>query len=107
MAAAARPLGELAPTNWNRFGDARAEALLAEFEATDDDARQHALMRQVEERFAATAPAIPLFVNPLWGAFNTRRFTGFPTAADAYAKLSPHSQPEDLLVLMRLQPRVR
>src|SRR5439155_886108 len=88
---------------WRRGpGGMRAEALLAEFEATDDDARQHELMRQVEERFAATAPAIPLFVNPLWGAFNTRRFTGFPTAKDAYAKLSPHSQPEDLLVLLNL-----
>src|SRR5262249_35842830 len=29
---AARPNGELLPTNWNRYGDARADALLAELE---------------------------------------------------------------------------
>jgi len=104
---ASRPLGELLPTNWNRFGDARADALLAELERTDDAARQHALMQRLEERFAATAPAIPLFASPLWGAFNTRRFVGFPTAADPYAKLSPHSAPENLLVLTRLAPRGR
>ncbi|MDB4969352.1 MAG: putative oligopeptide/dipeptide transporter, periplasmic oligopeptide/dipeptide-binding protein [Myxococcales bacterium] len=104
---AVKPLGELQPTNWNRFGDPRADALLGEFEATDEGPRQKELMRQIEERFAATAPAIPLFVSPLWGAFNTRRFTGFPSAANPYAKLSPHSAPENLLVLMHLQPRAR
>src|SRR2546423_5390400 len=108
MSSSARqPLGQLVATNWNRFGDAESDALFAEFEAIDDDARQHALMRRIEERFVATAPAIPLFVNPQWGAFNTRRFTGFPTAANAYAKLSPHSAPEDLLVLTQLKPRAR
>ena len=53
----------------------------------------------------ATAPAIPLFANPLWGAFNTKRITGFPTAEHPFAKLSPFSDPEDLLVLTALKPR--
>jgi peptide/nickel transport system substrate-binding protein len=105
-AAALRP-GELATTNWNRFGDARAEALLSELERSDEGARQKRLTRELERRFAATAPAIPLFANPLWGAFNTRRFVGFPSAADPYAKLSPFSAPENLLVLLRLAPRPR
>ena len=82
---ATRPLGELLPTNWNRFGDARTDALLAEFERTDDAAQQHALMQQVEARFAATAPAIPLFSSPPWGVFSSRRFVGFPSATDPYA----------------------
>ena len=104
---AARPTGELLATNWNRFGDARTDELLAEFEGTDDAGGQHVLMQEIEERFAATAPAIPLFSSPQWGVFSTRRFLGFPTASDPYAKLSPHSQPEDLLVLTRLAPRPR
>jgi peptide/nickel transport system substrate-binding protein len=104
---AMRPIGELLPTNWNRFGDARTDALLADFERTDEPARQHALMRQIEERFAATAPAIPLFSSPQWGVYSSRRFVGFPTAADPYATLSPHSAPQDLLVLTRLLPRPR
>jgi peptide/nickel transport system substrate-binding protein len=101
------PLGELAATNWNRFGDREADGLLAQLERTDDAAQQHELMRKVQARFAATAPAIPLFAGPLWGAFNSSRFTGFPSAAHPYATLSPHSQPQDLLVLTSLAPRRR
>jgi peptide/nickel transport system substrate-binding protein len=64
-------------------------------------------MAELEARFAATAPAIPLFSSPVWGVYSSRRFVGFPTADDPYAKLSPHSEPEDLLVLTHLQPRAR
>jgi peptide/nickel transport system substrate-binding protein len=106
-AAAARPLGDLLPTNWNRLGDPEAEAILGELERTDDRdvAKNKKLMQALEQRFAATAPAIPLFVGPLWGAFNDRRFSGFPSAQKPYAKLSPHAQPENLLVLTNLAPR--
>jgi peptide/nickel transport system substrate-binding protein len=104
---AARANGELLPTNWNRYGDARADAILAELETSDEPTHQHALMSELEQRFAATAPALPMFANPLWGAFNTRRFVGFPTAQDPYAKLSPHSEPENLIVLTQLAPRQR
>ena len=48
---------------------------------------------------------IPLFPGPLWGAFNTRRFTGFPDQDDPYAPLSPNLEPQALLVLTRLVPR--
>jgi peptide/nickel transport system substrate-binding protein len=102
---AIQPPGELAATNWNRFADPQADALLSAFERTDDPAQQHALMTQVQARMAATAPAIPLFASPLWGAYSSRRFTGFPSAQHPYAPLSPHSQPQDLLVLTALAPR--
>ena len=102
-----KPLGELATTNWNRVGDKAADALFAELERTDDVAQQHAIVNQLERRFAAVAPAIPLFANPLWGAYNTRRITGFPTAEHPFAKLSPFSDPEDLLVLTALKPRAQ
>jgi peptide/nickel transport system substrate-binding protein len=104
---AVKPVGELAVANWHRFGDAGADELLRAFERTQDPARQRAIGVQLQARFVATAPAIPLFTNPLWGSFNTRRFVGFPNAADGYAKLSPHSDPERLLVLTSLEPRGR
>jgi peptide/nickel transport system substrate-binding protein len=102
-----KPIGEAATGNYHRFADPQADELLTELERTGDPARQHALMSQLEARFVATAPAIPLFPNPLWGAFSRRRFDGFPDAAGPYAKLSPHSDPERLLVLTSLVPRRR
>jgi peptide/nickel transport system substrate-binding protein len=100
-----RPLGEMAGGNWHRFGDPTVDELLARFEVTDEPAVQHALMAQVEARFVELAPAIPLFPNPAWGVFSTRRFEGFPSAEHPYASLSPHREPERLLVLTSLVPR--
>ncbi|MCE9673874.1 ABC transporter substrate-binding protein [Myxococcus stipitatus] len=103
--ATVRPVGEVAAANWQRFGDRETDALLERFEATDSREEQQALMAQVQRRFSETAPAIPLFPNPSWGEANTKRFTGFPTEANPYARLSPHAEPDSLLVLTRLVPR--
>jgi peptide/nickel transport system substrate-binding protein len=103
--ATVKPLGALAPGNWHRFGDAEADALLAAWERTSDPAAQRALAVALERRFAAVAPAIPLFANPHWGEYSTARFEGFPHAGAPFARLSPHAEPDALLVLTALRPR--
>jgi peptide/nickel transport system substrate-binding protein len=100
-----KPVGVAAPENWHRFGDPRADELLGALEATDDPARELALTHELERLFVTQAPAIPLFPGPLWGAYNSTRFTGFPDRDDPYAPLSPNLSPQSLLVLTRLQPR--
>jgi len=100
-----RPLGEIAPGNWHRLGDGGADALLAELDHTVEPQRQHELIRALERRFIEVAPAIPLFPNPMWGVYSTRRFTGFPNADDPYARLGPHAEPDALLVLTKVAPR--
>ncbi len=99
-----KKLGELAPGNWHRFGDATADALLQAFERATDPAEQHRIAIELEKRFAETAPAIPLFANPVWGEFSTERFTGFPDQANPYARLAPHVEPDPLLVFTTLVP---
>ncbi|AKQ63422.1 Oligopeptide ABC transporter, periplasmic oligopeptide-binding protein OppA [Myxococcus hansupus] len=100
-----RPVGEVAAANWHRFGDAEADELLTRFERADSEEEQRALMAAVQRRYSETAPSIPLFPNPSWGESNTKRFTGFPTAQNPYARLSPHAEPDSLLVLTALTPR--
>jgi peptide/nickel transport system substrate-binding protein len=100
-----RPLGEMAGGNWHRFGDATVDELLAKFEVTDDPPQQRQLMAEIEARFVELAPAIPLFPNPAWGVFSTRRFKNFPSAENPYAPLSPHREPERLIVLTTLEPQ--
>ncbi|NPC70255.1 ABC transporter substrate-binding protein [Corallococcus exiguus] len=102
-----RPVGEVAAANWHRMGDAQADELLVRFERAGTPEEQHALMSQVQQRFSATAPAIPLFPNPSWGESNSSRFTGFPTEQNPYARLAPHAEPDSLLVLTQLSPRER
>lgn len=99
------PPGQPASSNWHRLGDARADDLLRAFERTTDPEEQQRLVRDMEQRFSEVAPAIPLFAGPMWGAYSTRRFEGFPNADNPYAKLTPNAAPEALLVLVELTPK--
>jgi peptide/nickel transport system substrate-binding protein len=103
--ASVRPLGEAAPENWHRFGLPAADRLLRQLEETTDPAEDFRLTAALQRLFVEHAPSIPLFPGPLWGEFNSTRFTGFPDASDPYAPLSPHVEPQSLLVLTRIAPR--
>ncbi len=102
--AAAKPIGEAAPMNWNRFKDDEVDAALAAFEKTRDPKEQRALSDKLQALYSKYAPLIPLHPSPSWGICNTKRFVGFPSEDDPYARLSPFSAPEYLLVLMNLRP---
>lgn len=99
-----KPVGQAAATNWHRYASPAVDPLLAAFEATSDADEQHRLSDQLQALFVEEAPAIPLFPTPAWGEYSTRRFTGFPDAADPYATLSPNAVPDILLVLTRVHP---
>ena len=59
----------------------------------------------MQELFIESAPAIPIFANPTWGVFSTRRFVNFPTAENPYAQISPNLTPENLFILTEVIPR--
>ncbi|PTL82165.1 ABC transporter substrate-binding protein [Vitiosangium sp. GDMCC 1.1324] len=100
-----RPVGEISARNWGRFGSKEADALLRAFEATNDSAEQKKLAGQMQVLFVQNAPAIPLFPGPSWGEYSSRRFTGFPNKDNPYAKLTPNSPTEYLIVLTEVKPK--
>lgn len=100
-----RPLGARAAENWHRFALPAADQLLAALQATADAGEQRRFTAGLEMLFAENAPAIPLFLGPMFAEFNTRRFSGFPDERHPYAPPSPHLEPQPLLVLTRLVPR--
>lgn len=100
-----KPVGVVSAGNWHRHASVDADRLLAAFERTSDPATGRRVIAELERVFAREAPAVPLFPGPSWGAFNTTRFEGFPTAANPYAQASPNPTPECLLVLTSLRPR--
>jgi peptide/nickel transport system substrate-binding protein len=101
------PAGMAAMGNWHRYGSQSADSALAAFEREPDPAAQRLLCDELQRVFVAEAPAIPLYPNPSWAEYNTARFTGFPSASDAYADPSPNKfdRGEVLLVLTSLTPR--
>ncbi|XXX76362.1 ABC transporter substrate-binding protein [Sorangium sp. So ce134] len=100
-----KPAGEVSARNWHRFGAKEADPLFQQFESAIDPAEQKRILDELQMIFAQAAPVIPLFKNPSWGEYNTKRFTGFPTKENPYAKLTPNNPPEYLLVLTELKPR--
>jgi len=99
------PVGRSSTTNWHRFGDIGADAFLEAIEMTREEDIQQELFHQLMRQFKELAPAIPLFLGPIWGSYNSQRFVGFPNEENPYAVLSPNSQPSSLIVLTSIRPR--
>ena len=99
-----KPIGTHALENYHRFGDEQATALLSQFAATTDQARQIEICHQIQQRYADQLPVIPLFPGPIWGAYTDEHFTGWPSQDNPYASLSTRAATTDL-VLHSLRPR--
>jgi peptide/nickel transport system substrate-binding protein len=102
--ASVKPVGTKTFDNYHRFGDPKADALLAEFAAASDESKQKEIANKLQEEYNDVAPLVPLFSGPEWGAFNDTRFTGWPTQDNPYATLSVRA-PTTVLVLTSLEPR--
>ena len=100
-----RPLGEASPGNWHRYSGAVFDEALTAMESTAPGEAQKQLVARMEREFIRELPAIPLFPNPSWGTYSTRLFEGFPNAKRPFAKLTPHAEPERLLVLTSVRVR--
>lgn len=93
---------KMASSNWHRFGVDEVKPPLNVLETEPDLEKQKAAGVELQRLFAQHFPAIPLFTNPAWGAFNSKRFRGFPSQEHPYARLSPNGLPGALLVLTQL-----
>ncbi len=100
-----RPVGEEAVDNYHRFASPEAAELLRRFEATSDASEQTDIARQLQRLYVTNAPSVPLFASPLWGVFNSKRFSGFPSRFLPYAGAAPGGQPDSLPVLIEVKPR--
>ena len=100
-----RPIGEEAGDNFHRFASAEAADLLRRFEATADVNEQTDLARQLQRLYVANAPSVPLYASRLWGVYNSKRFSGFPSRFLPYAGAAPDGQPDSLPVLIEVKPR--
>ena len=85
-----KPKGEVSGTNWHRFGLNEVDMLVSRFEKTSDEDEKREILIRMQELFIQSAPAIPIFADPTWGVFSTKRFKNFPTAENPYAQISPN-----------------
>jgi peptide/nickel transport system substrate-binding protein len=102
-----KDIGAVGGENWHRYASAKADELLNQFASTADPAEQKQIAEQLQQTFAAEAPAVPLFPGPSWYEYNTTRFDGFPTKDNPYAVGSFFHQgtPEQLIVMTTVKPK--
>lgn len=100
-----QPIGETASINWHRYSHSGSDQLISHFESTANPEIQLQIAQELQEIFVNQVPAIPLFLNPSWGEYNSSRFDGFPSKENPYARLSPNHSPEPLLVLTKLRQK--
>jgi peptide/nickel transport system substrate-binding protein len=100
-----KPVGEMSARNWHRFGAKEADPLFKQFESATDPAEQKRIINELQMIFVQQVPVIPLFKNPSWGEYSTKRFVGWPSKENPYAKLSPNNSPDYLLVLTEIKPK--
>ena len=88
-----------------RFGLPEVDSLVSIFEVTSDISIKKKLIHRMQELFIDSAPAIPLFADPTWGVYSTKRFKNFPNEGNPYAQISPNKTPENLFILTEVEPK--
>ncbi|WP_376743032.1 ABC transporter substrate-binding protein [Ensifer canadensis] len=81
------------------------EKLLTEFTHTADLAKQKEAMNKAQRIVAENLPMMPVFNNPNWYQYNTKRFKGWVTAETPFVNPSiSRTNPARLLHLLALEP---
>lgn len=87
------------------YSNPELDALLDGFYQTNDADEQREIMNQIQELIGADMPYVPVFNNPLWYEYNTKRFTGWWTAENPKGRPAVYGgTPERVLHLLDLVP---
>lgn len=97
------PVGKAAASNFSRFEDPETDSLLAAYAKTNDPAQQATAIDGIAKIVATKLPVIPLLYGAAWAQFNTTRFTGFPSADNAYMLGAP-TAPYSEYTVLQLKP---
>lgn len=95
------PIGQDASTNYMRFKDPTVDALFNEY-ASASNARQHAIVDQLQQVMLTQIPVIPMTESVSWFQYSTKNFAGWPSANDPYALPAPYATPDNEQVLLHL-----
>jgi peptide/nickel transport system substrate-binding protein len=90
--------------NWEHFSDPQGAALLRQFKATLDPAKQKQIAFKLEAIFLDKLPFVPLFIGPRWSTYSTKYFTGFPTWKNQYVDPIWTTWPQSEMILLSLRP---
>jgi peptide/nickel transport system substrate-binding protein len=95
------PLGKSAASNYERYNNPAADALLDQY-ATADDATQVSIIKQLAALWVKDIPMIPTTESVDWFQYNTADILGWPTPTNPYAEPSAYRSIDAEQVILRL-----
>lgn len=97
-------LGKTASSNWERWSDPATDTLLNQYATSSDTTVQQTALAGIQKIMVEQLPSIPLVYGATWNEYSTKRFTGWPTADNAYASPAPFDYPDNAVVVLNLTP---
>ncbi|MBC9713541.1 ABC transporter substrate-binding protein [Streptomyces sp. TRM66268-LWL] len=95
------PLGENAPSNFERYKNPQVDALLNEYAAADEG-RQAEIVKEVSQFMLDDVPVIPVVCAVDWYQYNTEDIAGWPTEENPYAQPAAYNFPDNGQVLANI-----
>jgi peptide/nickel transport system substrate-binding protein len=99
------PIGQAAASNWERYSNPQTDALINQYAATTDSAKQHAIVKKLEAVMVNSIPVIPITEGVDWYQYNTKAITGWVTQSDPYAKPAAYEHPDWGVLLLHLKAK--
>jgi peptide/nickel transport system substrate-binding protein len=98
------PIGQSAPSNYERWINPATDKLLNEYAASTDPTVQKQTIAGLEKIMVEQLPSIPLTAEPYWYQYSTAKFVGWPDEQHPYAAPGTAVYPDIEYVLLNLQP---
>ena len=98
------PLGQSAPTNWERWSNPTSDHLLTQYASSPDANVQAQALYGLQKIMVEQVPSIPLVYGANWNEYSTAHFTGWPSADNPYALPAPFSYPDSEITVLHLHP---
>jgi peptide/nickel transport system substrate-binding protein len=98
------PIGSPAASNWERYSSPAVDALLNQYGSTTSVATQHSIIDQLQSIMVKQLPVIPVLEEVDWFQYNTKEYSGWPTASQPYAQPGLYNVPDWGIVALHLKP---
>jgi peptide/nickel transport system substrate-binding protein len=98
------PIGQTAPSNYERWMDPATDKLLNQYAASTDPNVQKQALYGLQQIMVEQLPSIPLTAEPYWYEYSTAKFVGWPDEQHPYAAPGTAVYPDIEYVLLNLQP---
>ena len=99
------PIGQPAASNWERYENPQVDALIEQYAATTDSAKQHQIVKQLEAVMVNEIPVIPVTEGVDWYQYNTKDLAGWVTKGDPFARPAAYVNPDWGVMLLHLKAK--